>query len=29
MMGWFKLLAAFDIAFTILSIMLFEATLEE
>jgi heme exporter protein B len=29
MMGWFKLLAAFDIAFTVLSIMLFEATLEE
>lgn len=29
MMGWFKLLAAFDIAFCTLAILLFEATLDE
>ena len=29
MMGWLKLLAAFDIAFVVLSILLFEATLDE
>ncbi len=29
MMGWLKLLAAFDIAFVVLSVLLFEATLDE
>lgn len=29
MMGWLKLLAAFDIAFVTLSVLLFEATLDE
>jgi heme exporter protein B len=28
-MGWLKLLAAFDIAFVVLSVLLFEATLDE
>ena len=29
MMGWLKLLAAFDIAFCVLSVLLFEVTLDE
>jgi hypothetical protein len=29
MMGWLQLLAAFDIAFCTLAILLFEATLDE
>lgn len=29
MMGWLKLLAAFDIAFCVLAVLLFEATLDE